>query len=204
MNQYHWDLEDPVMDYISHHGILGQKWGVRRYQNSDGTLTAEGRNRIKSGDTEVVEKIGRERANTLYKNMSESDIKRRQDAYKDLRDKEDKMKEAPDKISREERKKIHDDLTKASEKLEKIRKSDFKKIYKDIDTDDYYVKRALDSAMSKVSDKYIYKPVNKQRNASKIMKNVQKGISDFASQIPAQMVYDATADEVAKILASML
>ena len=31
--------------YLAHHGILGQKWGVRRYQNPDGSLTAEGRKR---------------------------------------------------------------------------------------------------------------------------------------------------------------
>ena len=32
-------------DYLMHFGIKGQKWGIRRYQNEDGTLTAEGRQR---------------------------------------------------------------------------------------------------------------------------------------------------------------
>lgn len=31
--------------YLEHHGILGQKWGVRRYQNSDGSLTDAGKRR---------------------------------------------------------------------------------------------------------------------------------------------------------------
>lgn len=30
-------------DFISHAGVKGQKWGVRRYQNEDGTLTEEGK-----------------------------------------------------------------------------------------------------------------------------------------------------------------
>ena len=30
---------------LYHHGILGQKWGIRRYQNADGTLTPKGKKR---------------------------------------------------------------------------------------------------------------------------------------------------------------
>lgn len=37
-------------EYLAHHGILGQKWGVRRYQNEDGTLTPEGKKRYRNAD----------------------------------------------------------------------------------------------------------------------------------------------------------
>lgn len=33
------------LNELYHHGVKGQKWGVRRYQNPDGTLTDEGRKR---------------------------------------------------------------------------------------------------------------------------------------------------------------
>ena len=33
-------------EQIAHHGIMGMKWGVRRYQNKDGSLTAAGKKRV--------------------------------------------------------------------------------------------------------------------------------------------------------------
>lgn len=35
-------------EYIAHHGIKGQKWGIRRYQNPDGSLTEAGKKRYQS------------------------------------------------------------------------------------------------------------------------------------------------------------
>ena len=32
-------------NYLTHYGIKGQKWGIRRYQNPDGSLTSAGRKR---------------------------------------------------------------------------------------------------------------------------------------------------------------
>lgn len=36
-------MERSFEEFLMHHGILGMKWGVRRYQNEDGTLTAAGK-----------------------------------------------------------------------------------------------------------------------------------------------------------------
>ena len=49
---------------LYHHGIKGQKWGIRRYQNEDGSLTAEGKQRYQINDYDgSMSKAGRK----LYK-----------------------------------------------------------------------------------------------------------------------------------------
>ena len=80
-------------EVLTHHGIKGQKWGVRRFQNADGSLTEDGRKRYGAGEArsssknsltdtqkETLKRIGKAAliagsvaaAGYLYKNNSEA------------------------------------------------------------------------------------------------------------------------------------
>ena len=58
-------------DELFHHGIIGQKWGVRRYQNSDGTYTSEGKARRREDYSEPKQSL-KKRASNFYSNNKDT------------------------------------------------------------------------------------------------------------------------------------
>lgn len=79
---------------LYHYGVKGMKWGVRRYQNKDGTLTAAGKrraakqenkqrrkdrkqalkNRRNLSDDELNKRVNRLQQEKKFKELSESDL----------------------------------------------------------------------------------------------------------------------------------
>lgn len=68
---------------LYHHGIKGQKWGVRRYQNEDGSLTDAGLKRYAKEQEKKIHKIEKESYKSLvnaYNAKNKADqLKRKKD-----------------------------------------------------------------------------------------------------------------------------
>ena len=62
--------------YLQHHGIKGQRWGVRRYQNADGSLTSAGKKRY-DGDSrkELKAKSMQSKVNKRINTFTKNDHK---------------------------------------------------------------------------------------------------------------------------------
>lgn len=62
-HSYVGDYIDNAENYLAHHGIKGQRWGVRRFQDENGSMTAEGKARYGIDENGRMSKEGK----ALYK-----------------------------------------------------------------------------------------------------------------------------------------
>lgn len=80
-----------MSDYISHFGVKGMTWGIRRYQNRDGSLTPEGRKRYgQSEDSEKVRELRKKPVSAMSNQELETVIRRMnlERQYRDLKSSE--------------------------------------------------------------------------------------------------------------------
>ena len=62
---------------LQHHGIKGQKWGIRRFQNKDGSLTPAGRKRQKQDNGPIHEDYSKSHDSKSVKSMSDKELRDR-------------------------------------------------------------------------------------------------------------------------------
>lgn len=87
---------------LKHWGIKGMKWGVRRYQNKDGSLTPAGKKRYSDGSTSSssTSKSSQTSQQPKKKTVSEMSDQELRDAVNRLRLEQDYTKLNPEKVSR--------------------------------------------------------------------------------------------------------
>lgn len=73
----------PNNDYLAHYGILGQKWGVRRFQNPDGSLTNEGKRRYGSKPSKTNTSSRYIKEERSGQNVKAKDIRKNMDKMSD-------------------------------------------------------------------------------------------------------------------------
>ena len=155
---------------IQHHGIKGQRWGVRRFQNEDGSLTAAGRKRY-NVDIEGA----KERVNSAKKRFNE--VRTSTDF--------DKIAKASDKLSFEK-------YRLSSERIkEKLNRENGKKSKHRLKLEQKYLEKGMTQEEAEIA-------AYKRTRTEKIIVAVAGTTIAAAAAYVAYKHYDNNADKIIK------
>lgn len=100
-------------DYLAHHGILGMKWGIRRYRNKDGSLTDAGKKRYGKRKLKPIGEMKDAALKKISPAYRRSHMSSEELASRISRLSQEKKLKDLERDVRDERVKVGEDITKA-------------------------------------------------------------------------------------------
>lgn len=165
MNLYGYEFRREID--LMHHGIQGMKWGIRRYQNQDGSLTKDGQERYSSG--KKIRGFDEKAYNSYLQKKKQREIDMKK-AYSDI----DKARSMPNKTAEDRKRKSEVEL----DILKKANSANPNNLEAD-----YYSKLAME-VNSKSGDWYDSKPVsNENKHFSREYYSLEKQIRTREKEI---------------------
>ena len=182
-------------DELKHHGILGQKWGIHRYQNEDGTYTEAGKkhrlkeykNAYKNYYLNKKNKNGESKrsiSSDLYKNANPERVKRAEDAAYKKRKEELKQLKTEQKIINRINKKLgrprgSDEDTLPKDWTEYATKEELGSIYKHILKENRY-KRIAEFESNMMAREFM-RSLNDKKYDNTLISELGRDLQSFAN-----------------------